>query len=138
VVFRDDHEATLARLEALDARVAAHDEQIAERDRAISLRDARIAELEAEVVVLRKELIEREAMRVDGLRRPVAAGKPIVDGKSCAVGSPEAREEAARLLAEGVERYHASDRQGATACFERGLMLVPGDPALLRALRRYT
>jgi hypothetical protein len=138
VVFRDDHEAMMARLEALDARVAAHDEQIAERDAAIAMRDARIAELEAEVVELRRELLDREAALLDAQRRRAVASKPIVDGPRHAVGSPEAREEANRLLADGVARYRAGDRQGATACFERGLMLVPGDPQLLRALRRYT
>jgi len=38
----------------------------------------------------------------------------------------------------GVERYRAGDKAGATACFERGLVLVPNDAQLLRALRRYT
>ena len=137
-MYRDDHDALLARLEALDARVAAQDEQLAERDRAIALRDARVAELEAELVELRKEAIEREATLLDAQRRRTVASKPIVEGRHHAVGSPEAREEASRLLAEGVERYRAADKKGATACFERGLMLVPGDPQLLRALRRYT
>jgi hypothetical protein len=136
-MFRDDHEALLARLTALDAAVATHERELAERDAAIAERDARIAELEAELRGLRSESIDREALLLDAQRRRNVDSKPI-SSKQFAVGTPEARAEADRLLAEGVERYRTGDKKGATACFERGLALVPNDPQLVRALRRYT
>ena len=73
---------------------------------------------------------------VDESRRKYVS-KPIAS-KAIPPNTPEARAEAERLLAEGVERYRQNDRRGATACFERGLTLVPDHPELQRALRRYS
>lgn len=136
-MFRDDRDALLARLAALDVRQAAHEAELATRDAALAERDTRIAELEAEVVALRRELLDREATQVDAERRRTVASAPV-ESKRVTPGSVEAREESARLLADGIERYRAGDRHGATACFQRGLALTPGEPELLRALRRYT
>jgi len=136
-MFRDDRDALLARLTALDTRVATHETELAARDAAIALRDARIADLEAEIRTLRGDLIDREASLVDAQRRRSVESKPI-ESTAYPVGSAEARAEADRLLAEGVERYRKGDKVGSTKCFHRGLMLVPNDPQLLRALRRYT
>ena len=126
----------LARLEALEASEQLHAAEIAARDRAIAERDARIAELEAEVARLGRDLIDAEALNLHAQRRRVADSKPV---SSAMPTTPEARRaEADRLLAEGVERYRAGDKTGATTCFERGLVLVPDHAALQRALRRYT
>lgn len=157
MTFRDDQEAMLARLEALDRRVAAHDAELAARDRALadahrriselSRREdpalaaarAQIVELEAEVQRLARELVDREATIRD-LRKarglPADEPAPGVAVPPSAGGDPRA--EAERYLAAGMASYRAGDRAGATRLFQRGLAFVPDHPELLRALRRYT
>lgn len=127
----------ITRLEALDAQVAAHEVELAERDAAIALRDARIAALEAEVTELRATLIDHEATVLDARRRRNVESKPI-ESTPFPIGTPEARGEADRLLAEGVERYRAGDKHGSAMCFQKGLLLVPDHPQIHRALKRYT
>ena len=136
-MFRDDHDALLARLAALDAAAATHGDALAARDAAIAARDRRIAELEAEVRDLRADVLDLEASVVEAQRRR-RVDSPPVTSTSPPIGSLEAGHEADRLLAEGLERYRKGDKAGATACFERGLSLVPDHAQLVRALRRYT
>lgn len=159
MTFRDDHEAMLARLEALDRRVAAHDAELAARDRALEEARQRIAELsrredpalaaaraqilelEAEVQRLARELVDREATIRD-LRKLRGVAEPAEPARGAAVLAPDPgadpRAQAERYLAAGLASYQAGDRAGATRLFQRGLAFVPDHPELLRAVRRYT
>lgn len=131
--YRDDHEAMLARLDALERLRETHDREVATRDEAIAVSRARITELEDEVSQLRRELIDREATIRDLQRRrgvAVAEPEPARPGE-------DPRAAADRHLAEGIARYQAGDRAGALAKFHAGLAFVPDHAELLRALRRY-
>ena len=134
--FRDDSDAILSRLAALDARVASHDQELASRDEALVAAQARIAELEAEVSDLQRALGDSESTLRD-LRSQRGLGKMPVE-VSYVRGSTQAQAEADRCLAEGIALHNAGDRHEATRRFTRGLDAVPGHPELLRALRRYT
>ena len=134
--YRDDHEAMLARLDALERLRETHDREVATRDEKIARSRARITELEDEVSQLRRELIDREATIRDlQRRRGVAVAEPKQPESARPGEDPRAA--ADRLLAEGIARYQAGDRAGALAKFHAGLAFVPDHADLLRALRRY-
>ncbi|MEO8703052.1 MAG: hypothetical protein ABI867_23605 [Kofleriaceae bacterium] len=130
MTYRDDGEAMLARLSALETEIAGHAD-------AIALRDRRIDDLELQVERLRSLLDDAEAELVD-LKRRHKITPTLPDGPVLIPSSPEARIEAERCLVEGVVRYGKGDRSGAATLFERGLALVPGHAELLRAQRRYS
>lgn len=135
MTYRDDGDALLARLAALERDAAEYAATLAERDATIAAQAGRIAALEAKLAELRDELLEHAAREVDRARRhrpPPPTTDPIA-------GTATTPAEAADLyLAYGVERYRTGDREGATAAFQKGLSLVPHHPQLQRALRRYT
>ena len=134
--YRDDHEAMLARLDALEQSRDGHERELATRDGALELARARIAELEHELSQLRRELGDREATIRD-LQR--SRGLPVRDPVKPEGARPgeDGTAAADRLLAEGIARYQAGDRAGALAKFHAGLARVPDHAELLRALRRY-
>ncbi|HEY5934405.1 MAG TPA: hypothetical protein VIU61_07220 [Kofleriaceae bacterium] len=135
--FRDDGEAMMARLDALEQSRSSHERELATRDEALELSRARITELEKEVSQLRRELSDRAATIRDlqrgrgvSVREPSEPEPDIPRDKD-----PETAAE--RYLAEGIARYQAGDRDGAHAKFRAGLARVPDHGELLRALRRY-
>ena len=135
--YRDDHEAMLARLDALEHARTSHERELAARDETLELSRARIAELENEVSQLRRELSDRAATIRDLQRgRGVDVREPSAPEPDAPVEKdPDAAAE--RYLAEGIARYQAGDRHGAHAKFRAGLARVPNHAELLRALRRY-
>ena len=128
MTFRDDSDALLARLAALDDRVADFGRELAAKDAALAAAQERIAELEAIVARMQRQAGDREATIRDLERaRGVDRDNP-----------GDTRAEAERCLKAGFELYRQGDTDGARAQFERGLALVPDHPELRRAMRRYT
>lgn len=134
--FRDDSDALLARLAALDAQVASHDRDLATRDQALATAQDRITELESQVAELQRSLGDSQAAYRDLRKR--RTGRDTPEEVSFAPGTPEAQAEAERCLAAGIAKHNAGDRNEATRLFARGLDAAPGHPELMRALRRYT
>jgi len=133
VSYRDDQEAMLARLDALEHSRETHDRELATRDDALVAARSRIDELEHEVSRLQRELVDREASIRDLQRR---RGMAVEEPTTTKPGE-DRHATADRCLAEGIARYQAGDREGAHVKFRTGLTFVPDHTELLRALRRY-
>lgn len=136
MAYRDDADAMLERLHALEVRVAVHHDVVAARDTTIAALRDRVAELETEVARMSRDLLDREATIRDLQRIRGVSVSPPRDAIAATAQSPQ--EAAARYLAEGLDRYRRGDRSGAVAAFQKGLAQVPDHAELQRALRRYS